>query len=138
MPCGFLWLSEGLHALPVMVSFGRTRPFSAPLEIVSLSGWCCWLRDHTWEASCVCVCVCGCAWALHTSICLKLVGSLGLPSLQREGQLPPPSGSRGKRKRVQPSHLHFLLVPSGSSSSSSSYRERAAPSVGQASSSLSW
>lgn len=34
MPCGFLWLSEGLHALLVPVSFGPFR------NRVSLSGWC--------------------------------------------------------------------------------------------------
>lgn len=81
-------------------------PFSGPFRNrVSLFVWYHWLRNRTWEASFVI----SYAWALHTSICLKLVGSLGLPSLQSEVQLPHPSRSRGKEE-ARPAFLSALPV----------------------------
>lgn len=107
MPCFSVWLSEGLRALLVTAFVWRHLPFSGPFRHrICLFRWHFWLQDHICEAQCVI----DCAWALHMSICLKLVGSLRLPGLQSEGQLSHPSRKSGEKRKSVPTFPSTLPV----------------------------
>lgn len=132
MPCLLLWLSEGLraHLIPIFV-WGHL-PFSSPFRNrVSLSVVPLAKGPYLGRLM-----VTGCAGHRTRPFALNLWKVSGCPTYRVKFSSHIHLEVGEKRESTQPSLLHFLLVPSDHSSSSS-YRERAVPSLGKASSNLS-